>query len=61
MTLILVVSLFFGFQAGQIATKRELVNDGAYFCRVVNDTKRCYDVKIVEDPYAETKYKKRLN
>ena len=50
MTLLLILSLFTGFLAGQKSAKREL-RDKAYFCYVEDGTKRCYEVK--EDPYAK--------
>lgn len=59
MTLAVIISFLFGLQTGQIVTKRELTKDKAYFCRIEDNIKRCYEVK--EDPLAREYLPKRTN
>jgi hypothetical protein len=58
MILLLIVSLFVGFQTGQVVTKRELSKDNTYFCRMENNVKHCFEVK--EDTSARKEFSKRL-
>jgi len=57
MTLVLIISLVVGFQAGQVATKKELAKDKSYFCYTEGSTKKCFDIN--DDVSARKKIKEK--